>query len=265
MTSDDIERYRDETREVWNRNAEYWDARMATPNDWHATLVRPPVEHLLALRPGETILEIGAGNGLFSRRLAELEAEVVAIDVSDRLVALAGARNAHARIDYRVVDATDEEALLALGEGRFDAAVSTMVLMDMPTLEPLARALVRLLKPNGRFVFASAHPCFNTTGISLAAEMEDQEGNLVIHRSIKVRRYLDLRPAKGAALAGQPVPQYYFDRPFHALLGPFFAAGLAMNALVEPAFSPQPGAGTFSWASYPQFPPVVVGRLQRYG
>ncbi|HZS94443.1 MAG TPA: class I SAM-dependent methyltransferase, partial [Chloroflexota bacterium] len=206
MEREELTRLRDETRDAWNRNARYWDEWMATPNDWHAVLVRPPVERLLAVKPGETVLDIGTGNGLFSRRLAELGARVVAIDVSDQLIELAKARNGHDAIEYRVVDATDEESLLALGEGRFDAAVSTMVLMDMPALEPLARSLPRLLRAGGRFVFASAHPCFNTTGISLAAEQEDRDGEIVIHRSVKVREYLHLTPKKGAALAGQPVP-----------------------------------------------------------
>jgi 2-polyprenyl-3-methyl-5-hydroxy-6-metoxy-1,4-benzoquinol methylase len=264
MTNDDLQQLRDETRDAWNRNAAYWDERMATPNDWHAILVRPAVERLLALRPGETVLDIGAGNGLFSRRLAELGASVVATDVSDRLIALAQARNAHENVDYRIVDATDEDALLALGEKQFDAAVSTMVLMDIPTLEPLARALPRLLKPAGRFVLASAHPCFNTTGVSLAAEQEDREGELVVRRSVKVYEYLDLRPAKGVALFGQPAKQYYFDRPLHALLSPFFAAGLVMNAIEEPAFGEGAEGRFFDWAHYPQIPPVIVARLARH-
>ena len=44
------------------------------------------------------------------------------------------------RIEYRLVDATDKEQLLALGEGRFDALVCNMVLMDMPVIDPLSRA-----------------------------------------------------------------------------------------------------------------------------
>jgi 2-polyprenyl-3-methyl-5-hydroxy-6-metoxy-1,4-benzoquinol methylase len=263
MTQNDLEQLRDETRNAWNRNAAYWDERMATPNDWHAILVRPTVERLLELQPGETVLDIGAGNGLFSRRLAELGARVVATDVSDRLIELAKHRNAHARIDYRVVDATDEVALLTLGEAQFDAAVSTMVLMDMPTLEPLARGLPRLLKPDGRFVFATAHPCFNTTGVSLAAEQEDHEGEFVMRRSVKVHEYLNLQPAKGVALMGQPAKQYYFDRPLHQLLNPFFAAGLAMNAIEEPAFPEDSPGRFFDWANYPQIPPVLVARLCR--
>ena len=44
------------------------------------------------------------------------------------------------------MDATDAAQLLALGAGRFDAAVCNMALMDMTTIDPLLRALPRLLK-----------------------------------------------------------------------------------------------------------------------
>lgn len=67
-----------------------------------------------------------------------------------RFVALSAAllEKAHARttqhanrIEYRLVDATDEAALLALGERQFDAAVSAMGLMDMSAIEPLSAVL----------------------------------------------------------------------------------------------------------------------------
>src|SRR3712207_7374076 len=44
-------------------------------------------------------------------------------------------------VEYLVADATYEERMLALGEARFDAAVCNMALMDMPTIDPLMRAL----------------------------------------------------------------------------------------------------------------------------
>ena len=78
---------------------------------------------LLDPKVGERILDVGCGNGVSSRRLAHLGARVVAIDASARFLELARARSqdrSH-RIDYRLVDATDEDQFFALGEGSFDA------------------------------------------------------------------------------------------------------------------------------------------------
>jgi 2-polyprenyl-3-methyl-5-hydroxy-6-metoxy-1,4-benzoquinol methylase len=73
-------------------------------------------------------------------------------------------RNAQADdIEYSRIDATDEDALRALGEHRFDAVTCLMALMDIADLKPLARNLPRLLAPGGRFVFVTAHPAFNSS------------------------------------------------------------------------------------------------------
>jgi len=68
----------------------------------------------------------------FSRRVASLGARVVALDFSESFVKCARRRTMeHAeRIDDHVLDAIDEEAVLTLGEARFDTAVCTMALMD---------------------------------------------------------------------------------------------------------------------------------------
>ena len=191
---------------VWNRKADFWDGRMGEGNDWHLHLVRPAVERLLRLQPGERVLEVGCGNGLLARRLADMGAEVVAGDVSPRMVELARARGDRGgRIVYRVLDATDPAQLAALGAGAFSAAVAAMVLMDLPALGPLARGLAGALAAGGRCVFAVSHPCFHTTGTSLVAEeVLGPDGRTALEHSVRVRRYRSLAPARGEALAGQP-------------------------------------------------------------
>jgi len=66
------------------------------------------------------VLDIGCGNGQFTRRMAELGAHVVALDVSPRMIehARANTTDRQDRIEYHVVDATDTAALLAIGERR---------------------------------------------------------------------------------------------------------------------------------------------------
>ena len=105
------------------------------------------------LRPGAKVLDIACGTGLTTRRLAALGAKVVAVDFAEQMIAHARARtNQHSdRIEYHVLDATNESALLELGSSQFDAAVSAMALMDMAEIDPLMRALAKLLRP-GRTV-----------------------------------------------------------------------------------------------------------------
>ena len=165
MSDLELKAAHEETREAWNVNATYWDEFMGEGNDFVETLIWPPVQRLLALQPGARVLEIACGNGLYARKLANLGVEVVATDFAPEMIAHAQARPSPAagKIEYEVLDATDEAALLALGkrapgEGPFDAAICMMGLMDMSEIAPLMRALARLLRPGGRFMFRDHAP-----------------------------------------------------------------------------------------------------------
>jgi 2-polyprenyl-3-methyl-5-hydroxy-6-metoxy-1,4-benzoquinol methylase len=267
VNREDLQRASEETRQAWNANAAFWDGRMGEGNDFVEVLIWPPTERMLAVQPGERVLDIACGNGLTSRRLAATGAEVVAIDFAKELIARARQRTTqHAdRITYHVLDATDESALLALGECQFDAALCQMALFDMAEIDPLMRALPHLLRPRGRFVFSVIHPCFNNPHMAHVAEMEDREGDIVTVYSVKIFGYMTPSMSKGAAIAGQPRPQIYFHRPLQELLGAGFEAGFMLDALEERAFPPDhpPGRNPLAWGgNLCEIPPVLVARLR---
>ena len=105
-------------RDIWDAKAAFWDERMGEGNQFQLELIGPAVERLLAVRPGEHILDVGCGNGVHP---AAWRTSALA---SWRLITAPGfwswrgrARKILSdRIDYRLVDATDEEQLLALGK-----------------------------------------------------------------------------------------------------------------------------------------------------
>jgi 2-polyprenyl-3-methyl-5-hydroxy-6-metoxy-1,4-benzoquinol methylase len=258
-----------ETRAAWNENAAFWDQRMGEGNDFVELLVWPATERLLALRPGERVLDVACGNGLTSRRLALLGAEVVAFDFAEEMIAFARQRTEGLQyaeqITYHSLDATDESALLRLGVGTFDAALCSMALFDMAEIGPLMHALARLLRPGGRFVFSVIHPCFNSASIVQMAELEDRDGEVVTVYSVKVRGYMTPTVAHGAAIAGQPRAQLYFHRPLQILLGAALEAGFVLDGLEERAFPPDhdPGRHPLSWSGrFSEIPPVLVARAR---
>jgi SAM-dependent methyltransferase len=244
---------------------------MGEGNTFQRVLIGPAAERLLQVRPTETVLDVACGNGGFSRRLAELGARVVAIDFSEKFVELARARTQEAgygdAVEYLVADASDEERMLALGEGRFDAAVCNMALMDMPAIDPSMRALRHLLKSKGRFVFSVQHPAFNSNAVRLALEEEDRDGALVETYSVKVTGYLHVPPGKGAGMPGEPVPHPYFHRPLSELFGACFRAGFAVDGMEEPSFAKPEGgsrstARPLSWENFAGIAPVLVARAR---
>lgn len=262
--ANDLEAITQESQTIWDSKAAFWDEQMAEGNAFHRVLIAPAVTRLLDPQPGEQILDVACGNGQFSRQLAAAGATVVATDFSQVFLNLAQARTApDAAITYRLVDATDEAALLALGPASFAAAVCNMGLMDMPTITPLLRALAQLLRPGGRFVFSVQHPCFNNNSLVMTWEEGERDGTLVRTRGVRLSAYLDLPPTKGVGMPGEPAPHYYFHRPLHELIGACFAAGFMLDGLAEPAFAPGNHAtDPLSWGTLPQFPPVFVVRLR---
>jgi 2-polyprenyl-3-methyl-5-hydroxy-6-metoxy-1,4-benzoquinol methylase len=263
MTTRDAEtdaRLIDEVRQIWDAKAAFWDERMADGNQFQRELIGPAVERLTNVQPGERVLDVGCGNGVSTRRLAQLGAQVLGIDYSAEFIALARARKTayDDRIEYRVVDATDEGQLLALGEGQFDALVCNMVIMDMPVIDPLLRCAKRLLKPEGRFVFSIQHPAFNSNAVSICGERNAED---VTTAFLKIPDYLVVPAGRGAGMPGEPLSHWYFHRPLHELFGAFFQAGFVIDGLEEPRFvTREEDPHKLTWSNMPGIPPVLVAR-----
>ncbi len=266
---EDLAAAHEETHAAWEANAAYWDHQIAEGNDFVNHLIWPATERLLALTPGDRVLDAACGNGLYARRLAALGAEVIAFDFSAGLITHARARTrgqSYAeRISYHTIDATDESALCSLGEGSFDAAICQMALFDIADIRPLLQALAKLLQPGGCFIFSLMHPCFNNPRTTHTAEKEDRHGEIVTTYAMKVYGYLTAQARRGLAIQGQPQPQVYFHRPLQTVFGICFDAGFLMDGLVEPSFEPghSSGASGLSWGgNFSEIPPVLVARMR---
>jgi len=121
----------EETRNLWDQKASFWDERMGdNGNDFQRLLVAPASERLLNLQPCETVFEIACGNGVFTRRMALLGVRVIATDFSEQFLERARARrSAYAdHIEYRFLDATREDQIVGtLFECTFKASCLNLV------------------------------------------------------------------------------------------------------------------------------------------
>jgi len=94
------------------------------------------------------VLEVGPGPGELSERMAkELQADVVAIDVSPRMVELCRARG----VDARVGDVQE----LAFADESFDLVVAAWVLFHPEDLDRALREIERVLRAGGRLIAAT--------------------------------------------------------------------------------------------------------------
>jgi SAM-dependent methyltransferase len=255
----------EENRRIWDSNACWWDDRIGDGNDFQTLLIEPATERLLEVGAGETILDVACGAGRSARRIVELGARVIAFDYSPEFIARARERtSSDAPIEYHIMDAVDSESLLSLGTGRFDKAVCTMALMDMPEIAPLFAVLAELLKPGGVFVFSVSHPCFNSTGVQRFAEMHEGEGGrYMVRTGVRISAYRSPVAVKTEGILGQPEPQWLFHRPISVLLQAGFQHGFVVDGMEEPGFPEQEERkATVRWDDMPEIPPVMVVRMK---
>ncbi|MCX6842640.1 MAG: methyltransferase domain-containing protein [candidate division WOR-3 bacterium] len=144
-------RPREDARSSYNRLARWYDLLAGASE---ARLCAAGLE-ALAVREGESALEIGFGTGhalLDLARAAGTEGRVFGIDISDRMVARARARVADAGLAGCVELVQGDAVSLPWPDARFDAAFMafTLELFDTPDIPVVLAECRRVLKPGGR-------------------------------------------------------------------------------------------------------------------
>ncbi len=187
---------------------------------------------LLALLPeidGRRVLDLGCGAGQLARHLATMgAAEVVGVDVSERMLALARAEWAHPRVTYQ--RASIEE--VAFPGARFELVTSSLALHYVDDYAGLARRIAGWLVPGGVLVYSTEHPIF-TARLPGDGWVVDATGQ---RTGWRVDRYADEGPREETWF----VPGVRkVHRTLATLINGLVEAGLAVERVVEPVPSDQ--------------------------
>ena len=97
---------------------------------------------------GQRVLDVATGPGVAAGAAYGRGADVVGVDVSPGMLALA--REAHSGIDFRVAEVT----ALPFSNGAFDAVLCNFGLGHFPAPEAALNECVRILAPGGRLAFS---------------------------------------------------------------------------------------------------------------
>ena len=137
------------------RWARFYDPLVAVATLGRAPAMREQAADLAALRPGESVLDVGCGTGELTQRARARvgpTGRVCGIDPSAEMIAVARQKSARAGlgIDYRVAAI---EAL-PFPDASFDVVLSSLMMHHLPEdLKSLGLGEVRrVLKPDGRLL-----------------------------------------------------------------------------------------------------------------
>jgi SAM-dependent methyltransferase len=120
-----------------------WSASDYAKNGRFVQDLAGPIFAMLAAKPGERILDLGCGDGTLTAEIKAAGADVLGVDLSDELLAVARMKGLNVRkADGHTLDFVQE----------FDAVFSNAALHWMRAPELVIAGVARALKPRGRFV-----------------------------------------------------------------------------------------------------------------
>lgn len=202
----------------WTASAAAWVDFVDRSDPNRDLLLDPVMLDLCGEVQGCRVLDLGCGEGRFSRMLAARGAEVVALDPTGPLIRRARERSPGLAGHVRAV-----AERLPLADASVDLVVSYVMLIDVSGFREAIAEMARVLRPGGRIAVS------NLSFMSVSSGwVRDEEGKRVHY---PVDRYLEERPVE---LAWQGIMVTNWHRPLSAYLQAFLAAGLVLCDFREP-------------------------------
>lgn len=185
--------------------------------EWHQ------LRKLLPAAQAQQVLDLGCGYGWHAKYLADDGAsEVIAVDISSKMIATAKQLNNHPVIDYR--RAAIEE--LKFADNRFDLIISSLTLHYIADYEQLISNVYNWLRDGGKFIFSCEHPIFTATENQ---DWEYDQNGQISHFAVDNYSYQGVRNTE---FLGTMMVKYH--RTIATYCNTLIEAGFKLDAIIEP-------------------------------
>lgn len=217
---------KDTSTESWGKveMSNEW-IKLAQTNPHRLHFIMPFTFQQLGDVSDKDILDLGCGEGGYSRELCRRGAKVTAIDCGKSAVeyCIEKAKDEQLEITYYLMNSCN---LQGIDDNSFDVVLCSMMLMDCEDFEGTVKEIVRVLKPGGKLFASVCHPCFH-----YSAGIGRQDKGL--DKKVVVSNYY--HPTEWVApLSGGTVEVVWRHRTIQDYVKMFIKCGLTITDLHEP-------------------------------
>jgi len=217
---------KDSSTESWGKTEMFDEWSQTAPtNLYRMHFIMPFTFQRLGDVSGKAILDLGCGEGGYSRELARKDASVTAVDCAEKAIeyCISKAEEEQLKITYFVRNSCD---LFGIADNTFDVVLASMMLMDCEDFEGTVKEIERVLKPSGKLFASVCHPCFAVSG-GIGRQRVNGE------KKVGVSNYY--HPTEWEApLQSGSVPVIWRHRTMQDYVKTFIKCGLTITDLNEP-------------------------------
>lgn len=208
----------------WGKVASWYGDHLQKDDTYHTKVILPNLLRMAGVKKGERVLDLGCGEGFFTRALSKEGARVTGTDIAKELVSQARAKGS---AEYYVAPSNK---LVFAKDDTFDVVVCILALQNIEDIQGTLKEVRRVLAPRGRFVCVLNHPAFRVLKRSswgwddaVQTQYRRVDGYL---SSAKI--FVDMHPG-----ASKAVRTISYHRSLQDIFKAFKAAGFAVSGLEE--------------------------------
>jgi ubiquinone/menaquinone biosynthesis C-methylase UbiE len=228
----------------WNKVASWYDELLKNDDSYQSKVILPNLLRVLDLKKEEKVYDLACGQGYFANVFAHVGADVVASDLSKKLIETArkdakpASTQGGGKINFYITPAHRAQFLK---DGSIDTIVIVLAIQNIENVGEVFAECNRVLKDKGRIVLVLNHPAFRVPQGSDWYFADGVQSRIVSKYLSESKLNIDMTP--GEKNPKKKIMTISFHRSLQYYMKQLAKNGFAITRLEEWISHKQSGAG----------------------